>query len=54
MEKNEKRTKGRGRWFLMPLLLACPMAAGLIYVWIRYGQTLSDLLLAACKVVVTR
>ena len=49
--KNQK--KGRG-WFLLPLLLALPVAAGMAYVLVRYGKEISDLVLAAFKVVVVR
>ena len=50
----EKKGNGRGLWFLVPVLMALPVVAGLVYVMIHYGQTIQELLLAACKVVIVR
>lgn len=50
----EKKKNGRAKWFLVPLLMAIPIAAGLIYTYFTYGHTIKDLLLAACKVVMVR
>ena len=50
----EKKGNGRGLWFLVPVLMALPVVAGLVYVMIHYGQMIQELLLAACKVVIVR
>jgi len=50
----KKKKNGQAGWFLVPVLIALPVIAGLIYTYIKYGQTISELLLAACKVVIIR
>ncbi len=49
----EKHGRGRG-WWLLPVGIVLPFAAGLTYVLIRYGHLLYTLVQAGCKVVVVR
>lgn len=48
------KNKRRMRIWLLPLLLALPMAAGLGFVAARYGQTVRNLIHVAVKLVVTK
>ena len=56
-ERNEtmnKKKHGQTWWFLIPVVFALPVIAGLIYTYVTYGKTISEMLLAACKVVIIR
>ena len=49
-----KKKNGQTWWFLIPVVFALPVIAGLIYTYVTYGETISEMLLAACKVVIIR
>ena len=49
-----KKKNGQTWWFLIPVVFALPVIAGLIYTYVTYGKTISEMLLAACKVVIIR
>ncbi|MBR2823960.1 MAG: hypothetical protein IKE24_09765 [Clostridia bacterium] len=48
-----KKKAGSLMW-LTPILLALPVAAGLGFVWIRYGEQVRNLIQVAIKLVVTK
>ena len=51
----EKQNSGLGsRMWLMPVLLALPLAAGLIFAAARYGNLARNLIQVAVKLVVTK
>ena len=56
MAKTERKQQKRGSrgWLLLPLWYALPVAAGLAFVFWKYGRQIFLLVQAACKVVVVR
>ena len=48
------KSKQRIRLWLMPVLMALPVAAGLGFFAVRYGQTVRNLIHVAIKLVVTK
>ena len=51
-EKKQQKT-GKGYW-LVPFLFALPLVIALLWVSLTYGETLGELILAGCKVVLVR
>lgn len=47
-----KHSNRRLRWWFLPFLLALPVIAGIAFAWIRYGQTVSNTILAGIKLAV--
>lgn len=46
-----KRSRSRF-WWLLPICLVIPVAAGMLWAWGHYGQQLQILLTAGIKVVI--